>query len=109
MSALDCSFCDPPRAVPAVGYRIRWRIWARLVGGCHGTTMACQAIVTADVKRQLRRMLGEFLREAGVLVAVLAPLEWLMTHGALTVKGIIAIVVVAGPCLLVGMVLGLER
>ena len=54
-------------------------------------------------------MLGEFLREAGVLVAVLAPLEWLMTHGALTVTGIIAIVVVAGPCLLLGMVLGLER
>ena len=32
----------------------------------------------------LARMMGEFLREAGVLVAVLAPLEWLVTHGTLT-------------------------
>ena len=54
-------------------------------------------------------MLGEFLREAGVLVVVLAPLEWLVTHGTLTVSGIVAIVVVAGPCLLLGVVMGLER
>jgi len=54
-------------------------------------------------------MLGEFLREAGVLVAVLAPLEWLVTHGTLTLTAIVVIVVVAGPCLLLGMALGLER
>ena len=54
-------------------------------------------------------MFGEFLREAGVLGAVLAPLESLVTHGSLTTTGIIAIVVVAGPCLIFGMVLGLER
>ncbi len=65
--------------------------------------------MTADVKRQIRRMLGEFLREAGVLVAVLAPLESLTAHGALTLKEIVAIVVTAGPCLLLGMFLGLER
>jgi hypothetical protein len=54
-------------------------------------------------------MRGEFLREAGVLVVVLAPLESLVTHGTLTLKGIVAIVVVAGPCLLAGMAFGLER
>jgi hypothetical protein len=54
-------------------------------------------------------MLGEFLREAGVLVAVLAPLELLITHGTLTLNGIVAIVVVAIRCLVFGMVLGLER
>jgi hypothetical protein len=46
---------------------------------------------------------------AGLLVAVLAPLESLVTHGRLTVHGIVAIVVVAIPCPVFGMVLGLER
>ena len=75
----------------------------------HGTTVACPATVATDARRQIRRMLGEFLREAGVLVAVLAPLESLVTHGMLTLKGIVAIVVLAVPCLVFGMVLGLER
>ena len=59
--------------------------------------------------RSIARMLGEFLREAGVLVGVLAPLEWLVTHGTLTLNAIAATVVVAVPCLVLGMVLGLER
>jgi hypothetical protein len=67
------------------------------------------AIVTSDVRRQIRRMLGEFLREAGVLVVVLAPLEFLVTHGRLTLSGVVAIVVIAGPCLILGVALGLER
>jgi hypothetical protein len=54
-------------------------------------------------------MLGEFMREAGVLIAVLAPLELLVTHGALTVKGVLAIVGIAVPCLVSGVILGLER
>jgi hypothetical protein len=54
-------------------------------------------------------MLGEFLREVGVLVVVLAPLEFLVTHGTLTLNGIVAIVVVVAPCLILGMALGLER
>jgi hypothetical protein len=54
-------------------------------------------------------MLGEFLREAGVLVVVLAPLEFLVTHGRLTLSGVVAIVVIAGPCLILGVALGLER
>ena len=48
------------------------------------------------------------MREAGVLVVVLAPLEWLVTHGSLTGPVIVAIVVVAIPCLVLGIVLGLE-
>ena len=55
------------------------------------------------------RLLGEFMREAGVLIAVLAPLESLVTHGALTVRGGLAIVSIAVPCLVFGVVLGLER
>lgn len=54
-------------------------------------------------------MFGEFLREVGVLVVVFGPLESLVTSGALTLSVIAAIVVVAVPCLLFGMVLGLER
>jgi hypothetical protein len=54
-------------------------------------------------------MVGELLREAGVLVAVLAPLELLVTHGSLTLRGLTVIVVVAVPCLVVGMYFGLER
>jgi len=41
-------------------------------------------------------MLGEFFREAGVLVIVLAPLESLVTHGRLTVTGTIATLLIAG-------------
>jgi hypothetical protein len=48
------------------------------------------------------------MREVGVLVAVLAPLEWLVTHGSLTGHVIVAIVVIAAPCLVLGIVLGLE-
>ena len=62
-----------------------------------------------NAKHQIARMVGELLREAGVLVIVLGPLEWLVTHGTLTLHAIIAIVVVSIPCLVVGMVLGLER
>jgi hypothetical protein len=54
-------------------------------------------------------MLGEFMREAGVLIAVLAPLELLVTHGALTIRGVLAIVGIAVPCLVSGVILGLER
>jgi hypothetical protein len=54
-------------------------------------------------------MLGEFMREAGVLIAVLAPLELLVTHGGLTAKSVLVIVVLAAPCLVIGVMLGLER
>jgi hypothetical protein len=98
----------PSQRVRTIPLRIQWKL-AQVSERRHGTGIACGAGVTAHVKRQIARMLGEFLREAGVLVAVLAPLEWLVTHGALTLNAIVAIVVVAVPCLLLGMVLGLER
>ena len=50
-------------------------------------------------------MVGEFLREAGVLIVVFAPLEFLVSYGTLTLVGFVAIVVIAGPCLAVGMFL----
>jgi hypothetical protein len=108
MTVICCSFCDasprPSRA--AVGSFGK-------PNSCRnrrdGTVVACRVAVTADVKRQIGRMVGEFLREAGVLVIVLAPLEWLVSHGTLTLNAIAAIVVVAVPCLIAGMALGLER
>jgi hypothetical protein len=52
-------------------------------------------------------MLGEILREVGVLVVVLAPLESLVTHGALTTREIVVTLLIAVPCLGFGVVLGL--
>lgn len=54
-------------------------------------------------------MLGDFLREAAVLVAVFGPLEALVGLGELTGGVLAAIVVVVVPCLGLGMYLGLER
>ena len=54
-------------------------------------------------------MLGELGREAGLLVGVLAPLEFIVTHGSLTLRAFVVIVVVTGICLLLGLWLGLER
>jgi hypothetical protein len=65
--------------------------------------------VTPNLKRQIARMAGEFLREAGVLVGVLAPLEWIVTRGSLTLTTTAVIVVVTVPCLVFGTLLGLER
>jgi hypothetical protein len=65
--------------------------------------------MTAAVKSQVARMLGETLREAGVLVGVLAPLEALVTHGRLTVAGGVATLIVALPCLGFGIFLSLEE
>jgi ATP/ADP translocase len=65
--------------------------------------------MSAAVWLQIKRMLGEFLREVGVLVIVFAPLESLVNRGKLTTTAIVAIVVVAVPCLLFGMAMGVER
>ena len=65
--------------------------------------------MTSDVRRQIFRMAGELFREVGVLVGVFAPLEMLVSYGTLTAKEMVAIVVLAGPCLALGMYLGLER
>lgn len=62
-----------------------------------------------NTKRQIAIMVGEFRREAGVLIVVLAPLESLVTHGSLTIKGFLAIVSFSVPCLVAGVMLGLER
>jgi hypothetical protein len=74
-----------------------------------GTVLAFSAFVTAGIKRQIARMIGEFLREVGVLVVVFGPLEALVTYGTLPPWEIVAIVVLAGPSLVLGMYLGVER
>ena len=65
--------------------------------------------MTSSTKRQLRRMAGEFFREAGVLVTVLSPLESLVSKGRLTIAGTLATVVVSALCLGLGFVAGLEH
>jgi hypothetical protein len=65
--------------------------------------------VTPEIKHEIRQMLGEILREVGVLVVVLAPLESLVTHGALTPREIAVTLLIAVPCLGFGVVLGLEH
>lgn len=65
--------------------------------------------MTSSTKRQLRRMAGDFFREAGVLVFVLSPLESLVSKGRLTTGGIVATLVVGGTCVVFGFWLGLER
>jgi hypothetical protein len=74
-----------------------------------GTAVASPSFVPTKTRRQIAIMVGEFLREAGVLIAVLAPLELLVTLGGLTAKSVLVIVVSAAPCLVAGIMLGLER
>ena len=80
-----------------------------LASKARGTAFASRAAMRETVWRQIRRMLGELFREAGLLVGVLAPLEFIVTHGSLTLHQFIAIVVVTTLCLSLGVVLGLER
>jgi hypothetical protein len=54
-------------------------------------------------------MVGEVLREIGVLVIVLGPLEALTSSGRLTVAGIAATLVISAATLGVGLWLGLEH
>ena len=66
-------------------------------------------VMPENAWRQIRRMLGELFREAGLFIGVLAPLEFFVTHGSLTRSQFIVIVVTTGFFVLVGLVLGLER
>ena len=54
-------------------------------------------------------MVGEILRDVGVLVLVFGPLDALFARGRLTPIGVAAIVVIVGPCLVLGVLLGLDR
>jgi hypothetical protein len=74
-----------------------------------GTTIAATQSVRGSVKRQVARMIGEFLREASVLITVFAPLELFLASGTLTIRATVGIVVVVVSCQLLGMSLELER
>jgi len=54
-------------------------------------------------------MVGEALREIGVLLVVFAPLDALFNRDTLTRIGIVVIVVVAALSFAVGLYFGLER
>jgi len=65
--------------------------------------------MTSSTKRQLRPMAGEFFRESGVLVAVLSPLEGLVSRGRLTIAWGVATLVISAVCPSLGFWLGVER
>ena len=53
-------------------------------------------------------MVGELLREAAVLIGVLAPMETIIVGGGLTTRSVVAIVVLSGFCVGVGLYLGVN-
>jgi hypothetical protein len=65
--------------------------------------------MSTEAKRQIRRLTGETLREAGVLLVVFAPLDALFTRGALTRAAMVAIVVVAIAAVIVGIAMEVDR
>jgi hypothetical protein len=62
-----------------------------------------------DRRRRLLAMVGELLREAGLLVGVLGPLESLIGGHGLTTIPFMFIVVITGLCLGVGLYLGVDN
>ncbi len=53
-------------------------------------------------------MIGELLREAAVLIGVLAPMEAIIVGGGLTATSVVTIVVLSGFCVGVGLYLGVN-
>ena len=51
------------------------------------------------------RLVGEFLREAAVLVAVFVPLDWVLQRKPLTLAGVVAILLGVGTLLAAGVLL----
>ena len=64
--------------------------------------------MTEHTKRQVVRMLGEFLREVGLLVAVFSPLDLIITNRTLTPIYFINTLAIVGFCLALGVYLGVE-
>jgi hypothetical protein len=64
--------------------------------------------MTETTKRQVKRMLGEFFREAAVLVAVFAPLDLVLRDRDLTTLYWLKTIAVVGACLLLGILLEID-
>jgi hypothetical protein len=62
----------------------------------------------ANSRPRIATWLGEFFREAAVLIAVLAPMELLVQNGFLTLRQSGFIVVLTASCAGVGFYLGLK-
>jgi hypothetical protein len=63
----------------------------------------------ARIRTQIAKWLGEFFREAAVLIAVLAPMELAIQNGFLTLRQWGLIVVLAIVSLVVGFYVGLQK
>jgi hypothetical protein len=64
--------------------------------------------MTPAHERQIVRMVGEIMREIGVLLLVFAPLDAILARDALTLWGITAIVVWAVFLIILGIAAGLK-
>ena len=71
--------------------------------------IACAlGLMTERTKRQIVRMVGEFFREAAVLVAVFAPLDFVLRERLLTTVYFLNTVGIVLFCLGLGVRLGIE-
>ena len=71
--------------------------------------IACaHGLMTERTKRQIVRMVGEFFREAAVLVAVFAPLDFVLRERPLTTVYFLNTVGIVLFCLGLGVRLGIE-
>ena len=71
--------------------------------------IACAlGLMTERTKRQIVRMVGEFFREAAVLVAVFAPLDFVLRERPLTTVYFLNTVGIVLFCLGLGVRLGIE-
>lgn len=61
------------------------------------------------IRTQIARWLGEFFREAAVVIAVLAPMELLIRDGLLTWRQAGLIVVLTTFCVVLGFYAGLQK
>ena len=58
--------------------------------------------------RTTARLIGEFMREAAVLVAVFVPLDWTVENRPLTTSLVVAIIVVVAGLMSVGVLLEMK-
>ena len=63
----------------------------------------------ARIRVQIARWLGEFFREAAVLIAVLGPMELAVQNGSLTSSQWILIIILTALCMTVGVYAGLKN
>ncbi len=78
-----------------------------LCGTCFDRVLALD-LMTVRTRRQIRRMFGEFFREAAVLLAVFAPLDVVLRDRGVTTLYLLNTVAIAASCFGLGIWLGID-